>query len=307
MSDYKNNRWIIEYFTPHEAHMHGIKKYYVVEQTPYQIVEISETYDYGKCLFLDGKMQSSQQDEYIYHELLIHPALVTHPNPKRVFVVGGGEGAILREILKHNTVEKIIMVDIDEKVVRLSEKYLPEWNDGTFKDKRVKLKFMDARKYLEQTKEKFDCIIIDITEPVEGGPSYLLFTREFYDIVSSRLNADGIISLQAASTTSKDNFCHVAIYKTLKKVFPIVKTFESIIPSFSVPWGFAIASKKYDPEKLSSKEVNNLLEKRGVNDLKHYDGIFHSRLFVLPKDLRNSYSNNKIPIIRDGNPIFTPV
>lgn len=307
MADYKNSRWIIEYFTDYEAHMHGIKKYFCIEQTPYQVVEIAETYDYGKCLFLDGKIQSSQLDEYIYHELLVHPALITHPNPKKVFIVGGGEGAAVREILKHNTVKEVIMVDIDEKVVRLCEKYLPEWNNGAFKDKKTKLVFTDARKYLRDSKDKFDCIIIDITEPVEDGPSYLLFTKEFYKIVNNRLTDDGIISLQAGSTTIKDNLCHAAIYKTLKKVFPVVKTFEAMIPSFDTPWGFAMASKKYDPEKIIKTEIDNKLKARGINDLKHYDGILHSGLFILPKDLRRTYNDKRIPIIEDGKPIFTPV
>jgi spermidine synthase len=298
----KKSKCVIEPMSPYEAHIHGIKQFFVSKKTKYQKMDIAESFSFGKCLFLDGKMQSSEKDEYIYHELLVHPCLTAHPNPEKVFVVGGGEGATLREILKHNTVKKAVMVDIDEDVVKLSEKYLPEWSHGAFSDKRTKLYFEDARKYLEKTKEKFDAIIIDITEPLSGGPSYLLFTKEFYQIVSNRLENNGMISLQAGSTSPLLFECHASIYRTLNEVFPIVRTFQAFVPSFDLPWGFAIASKSTDPEFIRSRKIDKTLSERGVNGLKYYDGISHSFLFKVPKDMRESYKTGRI--IRDNEPFF---
>lgn len=306
MFEAQNSRWMLEYFSPQEAHLHGIKQFYVSKQTPFQTIDIAETYEYGKCLFLDGKMQSSFKDEYIYHELLIHPAMITHPNPKKAFIVGGGEGSALREILKYNTIESAVMVDIDKEVVELSRQYLPEWHQGAFDDPRTVLLYEDARKYLENTEDKYDLIVIDITEPVKGGPSYLLFTKEFYHIVMDCLTEDGIISLQAASTNIVNNLCHVSIYRTIKEVFPVVRPFQIIVPSFDAVWGIIIASKKYDPAELKKDSVDKEVKSRNIRNLRHYDGITHEGLFYLPKDLREVYKNSG-EVIRDNQPFFLPV
>jgi spermidine synthase len=302
MEDF-GGRWLAEVIFPHEIHLHGIKKFFISTKSKYQSIDIAESFYFGKCLYIDGRIQSAQKDEYIYHELLVHPCLVSHPNPENVFIVGGGEGATLREVLKHNTVKSAIMVDIDEEVVELSKKYLPEWNQFAFNDKRTKLYFEDARKYLENTTQKFDVIIIDITEPLEGSPSYLLFTKEFYEIVFNRIEDDGMVSLQAATVSPMSIECHASIYKTLKEVFPIVKPYQGYIPSFDQPWGFIIASKKIDPDTLSKEEVDKRLQKRKVNDLKYYDGILHTSLFKLPKNIRESY---KVcgEVIKDKKPFL---
>ncbi len=306
MIDAKHGKWMLEYFTPHEAHLHGIKDFIVSIQTPFQAVDIVETYDYGRALLLDSKMQSAEADEFIYHELLIHPALICHPAPKSAFVVGGGEGAALREIYRYPTIEKLYMVDIDEQVVRLCEKHLPEWNAGAFTDSRTILKFQDARAFLENTKEKFDLIVIDITEPMEGGPSYLLFTKEFYQLVNGRLTDDGLISLQAASTSPIWIECHACIIKTLREVFPVVRSYQGVIPSFDAVWGFGLGSKKYDPAALSAQEVDQRLVARGITQLKHFEGPIHSALFALPRYMRDSYDRLG-RVIEDQKPIFLSI
>jgi spermidine synthase len=151
MIEPKSYKWFLDFLSPDEGHMHGIETILFSKQTQFQRMEIIETKSYGRCLILDGKMQSSQADEFIYHEALVHPAMLSHPEPKRVFVVGGGEGATVREILRHKSVERVLMVDIDEDVVEGSKQYLPEWSQGAFDDPRVELRYMDARKYLEET------------------------------------------------------------------------------------------------------------------------------------------------------------
>src|SRR3989338_9015718 len=237
MKAHRNSNWFFDNLSPEEGHIHGIKKTLYSGKTEYQSMEILETGSYGKCLILDGKMQSTEVDEFIYHEALVHPAMLTHPKPESVFIVGGGEGATLREVLRHKTVKRAVMVDIDKEVVDRCRELLPEYHQGAFDDPRAELRYMDARKYLEETSEVFDVIIIDISEPVEEGPAYLLYTKEFYDLVFERLSEGGLIALQAGTTAIHYLLNFSAVCHTLKAVFPIVTPYHASLPSFGLPWG----------------------------------------------------------------------
>lgn len=287
--------------------MHAMKRFIVSVDSPFQKVEIAESYQFGKCLMLDGKMQSAEKDEFIYHEALVHPALITHPNPRRVAIIGGGEGATMRHCIMHRTVEKCWMIDIDKAVMDLSRKYLPEWGGGIWRDRRCIIKAADGRKFLEKSKRgSFDVIIIDLSEPVPGGPSYMLFTKEFYRIVADKLGPDGVISLQCASTQAPDLGMHAMIIRTLRTVFPYVRAFSIEVPAFDLPWGIAVAGKTQDPVRLAGYEVDQRLADRGVKGLKYYDGVTHEGIFKVPKFLRAAYAAPG-DIITDGSPLFTSI
>ena len=303
MGEQKSYKWFLDLLSPDEAHIHGIEGTLSSKQTQYQQMEIIQTRSYGRCLILDGKMQSSEYDEFIYHEALVHPALITHPHPKRIFIVGGGEGATLREVLRYKSVERVLMVDIDEEVIESCRKHLPEWSDGAFEDPRQELRFMDARKYLEETKDMYDIIIIDISEPVEEGPAYLLYTKEFYQIVQKRMTPQGMISLQAGTTAVNSLSCISAVYQTLKTVFPIVRPYQANIPSFGLPWGFALASNSLDPMKIPQEEVNRRISQNVKGNLKYYDGETHHGQFLLAKVIRNVMDRERT-IIEDNRPLY---
>jgi spermidine synthase len=304
MIEPKSFKWFFEYTSPEEGHIHGIRTIYYASQTKYQRMEIMESGSYGRCLVLDGKMQSSITDEFIYHEALVHPAMLTHPDPRRVFIVGGGEGATLRDVLKHKSVEYCMMVDIDQEVVEKCKELLPEWSAGAFDDPRTDLRFMDARKYLEETSDTYDVIIIDISEPVEEGPAYLLFTREFYEIVKERLSPDGVISLQAGTTALHQLLNFTAVNKTLSTVFPVVAPYDIPIPSFGLPWGFTLASKNRDPRKWTSQDVDKMIAERIKGNPRFYDGVAHVGLFNLPKHIRKALAE-ETKVIEDNAPLFT--
>jgi len=304
MPNPKNSKWFLDYLSPDEGHMHGILTTLYSKKTQFQQMEIMTTGSYGRCLVLDNKMQSSEVDEFIYHEILVHPAMLMHPDPKKVFIVGGGEGATLREVLRHKTVERCLMVDIDEEVVKMSKELLPEYHAGAFDDSRTELKFMDARRCLEESDEKWDVIIIDISEPVEEGPAYLLYTREFYELVTERLTDEGAIALQAGTTAVGRLLNLSAVHKTLEQVFPMVVTMPANIPSFGLPWGFALASKKTDPRKLTAKDVDDMISKRVAGELKYYDGATHLGSMHLPKHVRKAIEAQE-RIIEDNAPIYT--
>ncbi len=302
MANMISPHWHIEFFAPDEAHMRGITKIYASEKTPYQQVEVIQSSHYGKCLILDGHMQSAQQDEFIYHENLVHPAMVSSPNPKKVLIIGGGEGATLYEVLRHKTVEKAWMIDIDQRVVELCMEHMEEWHRGAFQDKRTVLLFEDGRKFLEKTDEKFDVIIVDIPEPVEEGPAYLLYTEEFYKIVSKKLNPDGMVALQSGCSAEKELTCLAAIHHTLKRVFPLVYSWAANVPSFDIPWSFTMASKSIDPKNIKREQADRILKERNVGKLKYYDGETHEGIFFVPKYIRDGFVRIK-QIIKDDKPL----
>jgi spermidine synthase len=301
-SDPDKHRCFTDYISPDLTVLHSIKERVYSGRSKFQSVDIINTGSFGVCLVLDGKIQSSEVDEFIYHEALVHPAMLTHPHPEKVFIAGGGEGATLREVLAHKTVKKAVMVDIDEAVVSLCRRFLPSWHQKAFDDSRAELHFADARKYLEKTSDKFDVIIIDLVDPLEQGPARLLYTQEFYRIVKQKLGHDGIISVQAEPSEWRnlDNF--TAIANTLRNVFPIARPYQAHIPSFLSLWGFVVASQSLDPSELTPEEIDARISTRISKKLKSYDGLTHQAMFTTPKHIRQQLAASK-RIITDKQPI----
>lgn len=269
--------------------MHAIVRTIVAARTKFQQVEIMETASYGKCLVLDGRIQSSQNDEFIYHEALVHPGmLATDAPPQRALVIGGGEGATLREILRYPSITRAVMVDIDSEVVDLCKRHLPEWHQGAFEDARTELRHEDARAYLERSAETFDFISIDLVEPLEEGPACMLFTREFYTLVRERLTPGGTMTMQAGMTKVGELPFFAAVNRTLREVFPVVAGYQTFISCFGTPWGFILATKNVDPAKQSIAAVDRLVAERVKGPLEYWDGQTHQHAFGLPKFIRKA-------------------
>jgi spermidine synthase len=301
-SDPDKHTWFHDYISPDLTMLHSIRGVIYSGRTQYQSIDIIDTGSYGVCLILDGKIQSSEADEFIYHEALVHPVMLTHPRPERVFIAGGGEGATLREVLAHRTVKKAIMVDIDKEVVDACRRFLPSFHQGSFDDPRAELHFTDARKYLEENDDKFDVIIVDLADPLARGPARLLYTQEFYKVVRQRLQPEGIISVQAESAewVSSDNFA--AIASTLKDVFAIARPYQVHVPSFLGLWGFVSASQSLDPAKLMPGEIDARISARILKELKSYDGLTHQAMFTIPKHIRRQLALTQ-KVITDKEPI----
>jgi spermidine synthase len=301
--DIDPDKWFQDKVSRNLIQLHRIEEVLYSGKTKFQFAEIIRSGSFGKLLVLDGKIQSSEADEFIYHEALIQPAMLTHPRPESVFIAGGGEGAVLREVLAHKTVKRAVMVDIDEEVVALCQKYLPDYSQGSFQDKRTELVHTDAREYLAKSRELFDIIIIDLPDPIEEGPAYRLYTREFYQLVGDRLTASGIISVQAGSASLGELLNLASVNKTLKSVFPIVSTYQADVPCFGGPWGFCLASLKLNPVSLSPAEVDRRILARSLTHLKFYDGLTHQGIFSLPKYLREELSTQG-RLITDSEPLY---
>jgi len=268
-------------------------------------VELLRLGDLGRCLILDGKIQSAEQDEFIYHEALVHPPLISHPQPRTVFIAGGGEGATLREVLAHRTVERVVMVDIDQQVVELCKSILPFHHRGAFDDPRLELHFADARHFLATTPGAFDVVILDLPDPLAGGPAYLLYTQNFYRLVLSKLNPGGVVVTQAESCNiglleeAFGSICH-----TMTSVFgERLRPYRVVVPAFGGLWGFAMASLGEDPLRLSPDEINRRLAERVSTELRFYDGETHAGLFHLPRYLRR-FLDQERRLITEDSPLF---
>ncbi|GBG33969.1 Spermidine synthase [Hondaea fermentalgiana] len=285
-------------------------------QSEFQHVQVIETTQFGKTLVLDGKTQSALFDEFMYHETLVHPAMLLHPCPKTVYIGGGGELATAREVLRHPCVERVVMVDLDQKVVELCKEHLPEWNDGCTEDPRLEVIYDDAHAYLQRHEGTFDVIIMDIADPIEAGPGIVLYTQEFYQYAASKLNPHGVLVTQSGAC-SLYNFeeCFTAIHNTLKASFDSVLGYRVDIPSFAGCWGFNIAFN--DPEKDSRgtfadwapEKIDDRIAERlaagssTARSFRFYDGVTHRGLFGLPKPMRDGMARED-RIITVKNPVF---
>ncbi|XP_008802681.2 thermospermine synthase ACAULIS5-like [Phoenix dactylifera] len=255
--------------------------------TRYQDIALLDTKPFGKALVIDGKLQSTEIDEFIYHESLVHPALLHHPSPKMIFIMGGGEGSTAREILRHRTVEKVVMCDIDEEVVDFCKSHLVANRDAFF-DSRLQLVINDARAQLEKSKDQFDVIIGDLADPLEGGPCYQLYTKSFYEsTVKPKLNEGGIFVTQAGPAgvfTHTEVFS--CIYNTLRQVFRYVVPYSAHVPSYADTWGWVMASDC--PFTLDAEEFDARIRQRIKGEGRYLDGKTFASAAILSKAVRKS-------------------
>ena len=269
---------------PEEVHYYKVDGVLFSGKTNFQNMMILDTERFGKLLVLDGRVQSAQNDEHIYHESLVHPALITHPNPRNVLIIGGGEGATLREALRHPSVNYVAMIDIDGEVVDNCRRMLPEWSQGAFDDQRTELFITDGKDFVANTATKFDCVIIDICDALEDGPAIELYSGKFYNDVKRLLNPGGIVVVQAMEFSNLVNKDHVFVHMSLRQIFQSVRSYAQYVPSFWCNWSFVIASDVHEPETLKCDEINRRMRLRGLDSaLVHYDGDTHAHMFSLPK------------------------
>ena len=257
-----------------------INKIYVHRRTKYQEVLIAEIQGHGKALILDGYVQSSLADEFVYHECLVHPVLVVGCGGG-VLVVGGGEGATVREVVKHGCVGWVDMVDIDGELVEIARKHLWEWHRGALNHPKTKIIIKDGKQHIKQTPPKtYKTTILDLTDPYSTKTARELYNVEFYDEVYRVLSDDGIMVTQAGSAFYYPEE-YDEILKAVKEVFPIVREYNVWVPIYGYANSFIVGSKRYDPSVLTASEVDEILRKRGVKT-KFYNGKTHVALFNTP-------------------------
>lgn len=265
--------WYTEKQTPNHGITTKISKTIHTEESEFQKIDFIETNQFGTMLVLDGMVMTTNVDEFVYHEMITHIAMNTHPNPKKVLVVGGGDGGVIREVIKHSSVEKAILAEIDGRVIETSKEFLPQIA-GALDDPKVDVKVIDGIKFIHDHKNEFDVIMVDSTEPI--GPAVGLFEKGFYQGIYECLKEDGILVAQTESPWFNKDLIK-RVFKDIKSIFPVTRLYTVSIPTYpSGLWSFTIGSKKHDPLEVN---VDNIKEM----DTKYYSPRIHKSVFQLPK------------------------
>lgn len=292
-SELKADLWITEYITPWDMYVHGVTEVLTYEKTAFQEMYIVQSGTYGKGLVLDGKWQSSTVDEFLYHEALVHLGMIAHGNPKKVLVLGGGEGATIREVLRWKTVETVKMVDIDGEVVEACKQHLPEMHQGAFDDSRTDLVIGDALTVLDNSEEQWDVVISDLSDPIEEGPSFKLFTKEFFEKVNRVLAPDGKFILQAGPVAPPYVATHGRLVNTLKTVFPHNVSYTTFVSTYGQPWSFILSSHTPIDTRPEPDSIDGLLAQHTTGKLQLIDGITVLGLLQTPAYIRHSIEQHQ--------------
>ncbi|MBE3597049.1 MAG: polyamine aminopropyltransferase [Hydrogenibacillus sp.] len=265
--------WFTEKQTEHFGITARIKRTLHSEKTPYQALDVLETEAFGTMLVLDGMVMTTDRDEFVYHEMITHPAIVTHPRPERVLIVGGGDGGAVREALKHAAVRDVVLVEIDGAVVDAAKRYLPKIAEK-LDDPRVHVLIADGFEHIARARAAYDVIIVDSTEPV--GPAERLFERSFYEGIARALKDDGLFVAQTDNPWFKAELVQKT-YRAIAETFPIARLYTANIPTYpSGLWTFTLGSKRHDPLDVTPECVPDL-------DTRYYTPRLHRSAFVLPR------------------------
>lgn len=282
-----NEQWYNETLFENYGQRFKIDKILFEHQTGLQHLVIFENSQFGRVMALDGVIQTTTRDEFIYHEMMVHVPLLAHGNAKRVLIVGGGDGGILREVLKHPHVEQVTMVEIDKAVVDMSKQYLPTISNGAFEDKRLNLVIADGMDFVREAKDKFDIIITDSTDPI--GPGEVLFTEDFYSNAKRCLNKDGIIASQnGASFLQEWEF--EGTYRRLSSLYQDPWFYLAGVPTYiggfmTLAW--ATDNKTYRQHSLAT--IRSRFQAHPIKT-KYYNPEIHVSSFNLPQHVLDKLS-----------------
>lgn len=244
-----------------------VRKKLYEESSAFQKINVYDTAFFGRVLVLDGLVMLTERDEFIYHEMISHVPLCSIPEPKTVLIIGGGDCGTMREVLKHPSVEKVVQVEIDERVTRVSEKFFP-WVRSTICDERVEMIFGDGIEYVQKTGAKYDLLVIDSTDPV--GPALGLFVRDFYRMAARILSSNGVMVAQTESPYADPTSVH-RIYTELRSVFEHVSAYHATVPTYPIgQWTWCYASPNrtpgcfFDMERAAQIESTCLYYNTGI-------------------------------------------
>ena len=295
-----------EQIAPGEFHCHHVIRSIASVFSDYQHIEILETQTFGTGLFLDGRIQHVQADEYAYSEAMVHPAITLMKRvPSLALCIGGGPGGVVRELLKYPEIQ-IVQVEIDREVVRLSREHLCHITQGAWENSRAQLIVCDVMDFLIKDRRKFDLIINDSCEPAEDGPAEALFTSKTMQHIKDRLQPDGLYVTWAGSAAPCSNLTSARIMKTVQEVFKYMVPYHFYTQSYGTSWLSLVASQvPLMPLNLSEEDVNMLISTRiSGEQLRLYDGQTHGSMFRLPKDIRIALASSQSDIITKESPLF---
>ena len=269
--------WFSERHTPNVKFSIKVDRQLYSANSEFQRIDVFDSKEFGRFLTLDGYMMLTEKDEFIYHEMITHIPVAVHPNPKKILLIGAGDGGVIRELTRYPSIESIDLVEIDELVVEVSKKYLPT-TSCCFDDPRINFYFEDGVKFIRSCEDKYDIIIVDSTDPF--GPGEGLFTKEFYGSCYKALKEDGIMVYQHGSPFyDEDAAAMQRSHKRIVESFPISKVYQAHIPTYpSGHWLFGFASKKYHPVNDFNGTKWSML---GLKT-RYYNPRLHVGAFALP-------------------------
>lgn len=253
------------------------------KQTPFQHLEVFDTQELGRIFKLDGFNMTSERDEFFYHENLVHPAATAHANPQQALVIGGGDGGTAEELLKHSTLSRAHLAELDPDVIEVSKQQFAAVHRGVFDHPKLQVTVGDGLEYMRNTSARYDLILLDLTDPV--GPSVELYSKEMFALYKSALAPGGALTLHIGAP-----FFHPERVKTtianLRAVFKVVAPYFAHIPIYGANWGFACASDSLDPRNVSKDEIDRRIAVRGLTHLQFYNGDVHHAGFAQPNYVR---------------------
>ena len=269
--------WYSELHTPSARFSIKVKQQLHFEKSDFQTIAVFDSEDFGRFLTIDGMMMLTQRDEFIYHEMITHPAMAVNPDIRRVLVIGAGDGGVVRELAKYPLLEMIDVVEIDARVVAVCREYLPQTACG-FDDPRVNLHIQDGLKFVRPRENAYDLIIVDSTDPL--GPGEVLFTKEFYGNCLKALADEGILVNQNESPFYRDDMLAMqSAHRLIAQVFPVSEVYQAHIPTYpSGHWLFGFASKGLHPLKDLKAALWDGL---GIAT-RYYNTDLHRGAFCLP-------------------------
>lgn len=290
-----------EALNPHFGFYYSVKKSLRAGRTEYQKIELIDTEEFGRVLLLDDITQVAEKNDFQYHEPMVHPAMCAHPNPRDILVIGGGDGGILREVLKHRSVRSVVFAELDHQVVAFARRYLKDVNQGAFDDPRVETVFGDGRAYVERTSGRFDVVIMDMTDPF--GPSKMLYTREFFRAVKrSFRNRRGTFVMHSESPIVRP-LAYATILRTLSSVFAHVNPLYTYIQMYAVLWSMAVSSDTINIAARTPAAIDKRLQSRGVRGLELYNGETH-RAMLASYPYIDRIRNRRVAPVTDRTPDF---
>ena len=238
----RRDDWLSERQTGGVELSFRVRRWLVRKTTAYQRLELAETEDLGRVMALDGKIMLSERDEAFYHEMLVHPALLAHPSPRRVLIVGGGDGGTMREVLRHPTVEEVQLVEIDPEVIAAAKEHLPSVHRGAFSDPRARVHIGPGEEFVSSHPREFDTVIVDSTDPV--GPGEALFTEDFFRGAKGALAEGGVFAMQAGTPFYWGEEL-VGILSKVRRFFSYVRLYLGYVPVYpSGMWAYVVASER---------------------------------------------------------------
>lgn len=268
-----------EKLNEHSAYAYRLGPVLYREQSPYQLIEVHDSPQFGRLFRLDGDYMTSEKEEFFYHEALVHPAAASHGKVKRVLILGGGDGGAAEELLKYPSVERVVIAELDEVVIRIAREYFQSIHHGALDDPRVEVRIGDGLAYVRDTSERFDLVLLDLTDP--DTPASALYTAEFFSSVKKLLNPGGAMVLHTASPIFRPDVVSM-LYQRLKNNFNIVAPMGLYIPLYGAYWSFAVCSESLDPRNADAAQIDSVIASAGLTDLSYYNPATHQGLFALP-------------------------